>query len=411
MREICITKASAIEGLSSRLLRDAFEILTFHLTYIYNSCLQNGIFPPEWGISKVTPIPKTKVNSTRPGDWRPISQICLPGKILEKIIHAQLSHYLDINNILAENQYGFRKGLSTSITIFEVLKQLYGNWNDKVYSGCVFVDFSRAFDSIDHNILLEKLELYGLDAVPLALIRNYMSCRKQITIVNGHKSSQKTVTYGTAQGSILGPLIFILYVNDIFKSLDQDNSVFMYADDTLLISKAETIEEVTAKAEQNLKKMSNWCQTNKLSINYGKTKFMTIKHTKIPNEPELSLEEGKISTVHQYEYLVMILDDKLSMNEYLDVIWKKTNSKIGILAKIRRFISKKTAIRTYKSMIRPYLDYIDFVIDSGSADRIQRLDNLQRKAIRRIEYSIAPENRKKVEILQEEYDIEDLKLY
>ena len=204
---------------------------------------------------------------------------------------------------------------------------------------------------------------------------------------------------------------FILYVNDIFRSLDQDNSVFMYADDTLLISKAETIEEVTAKAEQNLRKMSNWGQANKLSINYGKTKFMTIKHTKIPNEPELNLEESKISMVHQYEYLGMILDDKLSMNEYLDVIWKKTNSKIGILAKIRRFISKKTPIRIiYKSMIRPHLDYIDYVIDSGSTDRIQKLDNLQRKAIRRIEYSLAPENRKKVEILQEEYNIEDLKL-
>ena len=240
-------------------------------------------------------------------------------------------------------------------------------------------------------------------------MKNYMSCRKQITIANGHNSSQKTVTYGTAQGSILGPLIFILYVNDIFKSLDQDNSVFMFADDTLLISKAETIEEVTAKAEQNLRKMSNWCQANKLSINYGKTKFMTM-HTKIPNEPELNLEQSKISTVHQYEYLGMILDDKLSMNKYLDVIWKKTNSKIGILAKIRRFISKKTAIRIYKSMIRPHLDYIDYVIDSGSADGIQKLDNLQRKAIRRIEYSLAPENRKKVEILQDEYNIDDLKL-
>ena len=96
-----------------------------------------------------------------------------------------------------------------------------------------------------------------------------MSCRKQMTVVNGYNSGQMPVTYGTAQGSILGPLIFILYVNDIFESLDQDNSVFMYTDDTLLISKAETIEEVTAKAEQKLGKMSNWCQANKLSINYG----------------------------------------------------------------------------------------------------------------------------------------------
>ena len=131
-----------------------------------------------------------------------------------------------------------------------MLKQLYDNWNDKAYSWCVFVDFSRAFESIDHSILLEKLKLYGLDTIPLTFMENYMSCRRQITTVNGHNSKQEAVTYGTAQGSILGPLIFIMYVNDIFDSLDQDNSVFMYADDTLLISKAETIEEITAKAEK-----------------------------------------------------------------------------------------------------------------------------------------------------------------
>ena len=112
-------------------------------------------------MNKVTPIPKTNVKSTRLGDWKPMSQIGLPSKLLEKIIRSQLSHYLDVNKILADKKYGFRRGPSTSITIFGVLKQLYENWNDKAYSGCALVDFSRVFDSIDHNILLEKLELYG----------------------------------------------------------------------------------------------------------------------------------------------------------------------------------------------------------------------------------------------------------
>ena len=158
VKEICITKSSAMEEINSRLLKDACEVLTFELTYIYNSCLQNGIFPRKWGISKVTPIPKTNTNSTKPADWRPIAQISLPGKLLEKIIHSQLSHYLDSNDILSMNQYGFRKGLSTNAAIFEVLKNLHQNWNDKLYSGCVFIDFSRAFDSIDHQILMEKLK-------------------------------------------------------------------------------------------------------------------------------------------------------------------------------------------------------------------------------------------------------------
>ena len=137
---------------------------------------------------------------------------------------------------------------------------------------------------------------------------------------------------------------------------------------------------------------------------------MVIKHTKSDKEPELKLDEYKINVVQQYEYLGMVLDNKLALNNYLNVIWNKTNVKIGILAKIRRSISEKTAARIYKCMIRPHLDYIDFVIESGSADRINKINNIQEKAIQRIEYCIIPENRSDVKMLQEKYGVEDLKL-
>ena len=410
IKEIDITKSSAIEGLSTRLIKDAFEVLTFELAYIYNSCLCYGIFPKAWGLSKITPIPKTKTPSTKPTDWRPISQICIAGKLLEKIIHNQLYHYLDVNNILSENQYGFRKGLSTSIAIFNVLKKLYDNWNDKNFSGCIFIDFSKAFDTIDHEILTAKFELYGLDKTSQKFMFEYMSYRKHCTTVEGHTSSNTPVTYGTAQGSILGPLIFILYVNDMFSSINQENSMFMYADDTLILTKSDDITEVTAKAEKALENVLYWCELNKLSINYQKTKYMIVKHTKSSSDPSIVLNGSKITTVNQYEYLGMLLDDKLTMNEYVDSMLKITNSKIGILAKIRRFISEKTAARIYKIMIRPHLDYIDFVVDSASAGRVKKLDNLQRKAVRRIEYCTAKENRLDYMALQDKYNIEDLRL-
>ena len=140
----------------------------------------------------------------------------------------------------------------------------------------------------------------------------------------------------------------------------------MYADDTLLVC-----DSVTIKTRLAFKSMQRWCNANKWSINFTKTKYMIIKHTKVPNEPTLIVESNNISTVNQYEYLYgMILDDKLTMNKYLNAIWKKTNSKLGILAKIRRFIVEKTAIRIYKCMIRLHLDYIDFTIDSGSHGKL-----------------------------------------
>ena len=410
VKDICITKSSAIDELNTRIVKDAFEVLTFELMYMYNACLQHGIFPKEWGESKVTPIPKTKSNSTKPGDWRPISQICIAGKLLEKIIHSQLYHYLEENKLLSENQFGFRKGLSTGLAIFDVIKQLFENWNEKQYSGCIFVDFSRAFDSIDHNILAEKLKMYGLDENSQNFMKNYMSCRKQSTIVNGSCSPQEKISYGTAQGSILGPLIFILYVNDIFMSLDNETSIHMYADDTLLMCKADDINIVTEKAQNVFKKMTAWCDANKLTINVEKTKYMVIRHTKPPQEPNFRTDDSKLSTVHHYEYLGFLLDDRLSMNDYLDVMWKETNSKLGILSKIRRFISEKTAVRIYKTMIRPHLDYIDFVVDSGSCDRVQKLDRLQKKALRRIEYCINPDDRQDTDLLMVKYNIEELRL-
>ena len=189
-------------------------------------------------------------------------------------------------------------------------------------------------------------------------------------------------TRGTAQGSILGPLIFILYVNDIFESLNPEVSTYMYADDTLLVCKANNLNEAAEKAQNALEEMVVWCEENKLSINLSKTKHIVVKYTRTDCEPQLKIDNYNIATVGSYEYLGMILDDKLTMNPYLDAMWKKANAKIGILAKIRRFITEKTAVRIYKCMVRPHLDYIDFVVDSGSADRIQRLDDLQKKATR-----------------------------
>ena len=292
-----------------------------------------------------------------------------------------------------------------------MLKNLYENWNDKNFTGCIFIDFSRAFDTIDHQILAEKLGSYGLDPISQKFMSEYMSCRKHNTTINGCKSPDTPVTYGTAQGSILGPLIFILYVNDIFTSLNKDSSVFMYADDTLILCKSDNVDCATSKAKEALGKISIWCEVNKLTINYKKTKYMLVKHTKIPVEPSLEVNGLKIATVQQYVYLGMLLDNKLTMNEYADVMWKKANAKVGILARIRRFISENSAAKIYKTMIRPHLDYIDFVINSSSVDRVKRLDTLQNKALRRIEYCMIKENRLEYSVLQKKYNIEDLRLH
>ena len=214
--------------------------------------------------------------------------------------------------------------------------------------------------------------------------------------------------YGTAQGSILGPLLFILYVNAVFNSLNVDASIYMYADDTLLICKANNVLDTTEKAQIALDRLISWCEENKLKINRKKTKYMLIKHTKVFQEPQIKMGNFKLGTVCSYEYLGVTLDDRLSMNDYLDSMWKKTNIKIKILAKKRRFITEKTAMKIYKCMIRPRMDYVDFVVESGSANRIRKLNKLKKKAVCRVEYCTVPENRKNLDVLLGKYKIESL---
>ena len=205
---IKISKYSAMGSLSSCILKDVFEVRIVELTELFNTCMDMGVFPLSWGIGEITPIPKANIHSKKPGEWRPITQIKLPGKLLERCVHHQLYNYLE-DNFLALQQHGFRPETTTSTAVFDMLKESFKYWNEKLYQTCVFIDFSRAFDCIDHNILLSKLKLYGLDEKAIAFISSYFNNRYQRTKVDGHISKLNKVTYGTAQGSILGPLIFI----------------------------------------------------------------------------------------------------------------------------------------------------------------------------------------------------------
>ena len=367
-------------------------------------------FPTEWCLGIVTPIPKVHINNKDPKNWRPISQIQLPGKILEHIVHTQLNNYLSVNNILHQNQHGFRSGKSTSTSIFDMLKILYENWNGKIVSCCVYIDFSKAFDCLDHNILLAKLKMYGLEAKSYSFMESYINNRYQCTKVNGYTSTKSKLTYGTAQGSILGPLLFILYVNDLFKEIENQKTVLMYADDTLLMNSGISVPEAIVNSQRSLDIVVNWCQLNKMTINITKTKFMIITpSTSTQNQSEhLFIKDIKLSLVHVYEYLGVLIDDKLTMNPYIDKVCVSVQKKYGILRKIRRYISEETALLIYKTMIRPHFDYGDYIIDSGIQSKIEKMERIQDRIIRTIEYKYIMEERDDIDKLKTRYNIEKL---
>ena len=406
--DIKISKSSAVDNLSSRILKDAFSVLTLELCRIYNLGIDVGVFPKDWSTGKISPIPKLNNSSTNPKDWRPITQIPLPGKIFEKILHGQIYKHFDDNNLLFNHQYGFRKEHSTSQAIFEVLKNLYGKWNEKKYSGCIYVNFSKAFETVDHAILLKKLQMYGFDNNSLTFMRNYMTTRTQTTRIGDYVSKAKDVRCGTAQGSILGPLIYIIYVNDVLGLLNDNDNLFLYADDMLIMSSHHNVEIMLRDLQRSLDKICTWCRQNKLTINESKTKYMIINNVRVEPVTKMVIDGKNLGRVSQYEYLGMIIHEKLSMDVQIDSMYKKANKKLGMMSRIRRFISTNTAVKIYKTMVRPHLEYVDFIVESGSKKAISKFTRLQERALRRIEYCGASENRRSYIELEEKFNIENL---
>ena len=275
---------------------------------------------------------------------------------------------------------------------------MYEKWNERMCTGCIFVDFSKGFETINHSILVKKLKLYGFDHPSLKLLEN---C---------HVSILKNVTCGTAQGSILGPLIYILYVHDVLSLLDRENDMFLYADDMLIMSNHVNVEVMLMDLQGKMNTINDWCLLNKLTINELKTKYMSIGNTMVEPIRKIMLNDKTLGKVTQYEYLGMIIEHKLNMDKQIESMYKKANKKLGILSKIRMFISSKTSAKIYKTMIRPHLEYVDFIIESGSKKLVSKLDRLQERTLRRIEYCKKPEKRKEYLELEKEYNIENLSI-
>ena len=390
MKDITTTKSSAYKELSSRLFKDAFMILIKELTYLYNLCFQTGIFPTEWGLAEVTPIPKVG-NLRQVKNWRPISQIKLPGKLLERIVHQQLSSHFE--QILDENQHGFGNRRSTGTAIFDVLQEIFQNWNEKAYSSCIFIDYSKAFDTIDHNILLKKLKIYWLDENSLKFLTSYLENRYQRININTLTSSYSKLRCGVPQGSIIGPLLFIIYTNDIFSELNENEKMYMYADDTLLVNKGRDEETAVQNLQSCFDKIVAWCNINRLTLNEDKTKHLCITNRKQTNAFRITTENSHLGNVDTYDYLGFSVDRKLNMNSHIDKVIKKVGFKLHTLTLMRRFITMKTALLMYKVMILPHFDYVDFVIDSAYKKHTDRLERLHKRAVRKIENTVDSENK------------------
>ena len=331
VRNINTNKSSAIPNLSSKILKDAFSVLIPKLTFLFNLSVLTKRIPKTWKSTIIVPFPKDG-NPEDPNNLRPNSLLPLPGKLLEKIIHQQLMEYLTLNNILDTNQDGFRKVFSTISTIAKVTDDIYTAMNNSQVTLAVFIDLKKAFDTINHNVLLRKLSYLGLSDNAVSWLRNYLCDRTQCTSANNLTSDPLHITCGVPQGSILGPLLFLCYINDISSSII--NSKFnLYADDTMMYISGEDINAMKPLLQEDLDTHSNWCNENCLTINTRKTKIMTFatpQKFKNLHIPSLKIGNTQLESVPDYKYHGIMLDKSLTFTKHLTDTIKMVSHKLHL---------------------------------------------------------------------------------
>ncbi len=375
-----------MDNINGQVLIDALvnPIFATEFCNIMNEMLRSGQIPDDWKISTIVPIEKVK-NAKKAEDFRPINMLPVYEKILEITVKNQINKFLNSNKVLIEEQAGFRNNFSCESALNKVLSDWKSAIEEKKIVLCVFLNFKRAFETIDREILLKKLELYGFGPDVLKFFSNYLSCRKQLTKFKKTFSNEKICDIGLPQGSVLSPLLFILYVNDV-TNVVMHSSVNLFADDTLLYVVADSLEEATLKMNEDLEKLNGWLNFNKLALNVNKTKAMIISlKSNLDTENNIvKISNEQIDYVDDFKYLGFWLDKRLDFNKHLDYIEKKMLGKYHMLKNISRKLNANNLDMLYKSLISPHIDYCSSVLFLFNDSQMEKLQKIQNRMMRLI---------------------------
>ena len=385
IRNINVLKSSGFDHLSSKVLKDAFEAIPHVLLHIMNSSIAMTSFPDEWKKATIVPIEKIP-NAPAPSDFRPISLLPLPGKLLERMVSNQMMNYLEVNNLLSEGQEGYRKHRSTIKAVSTFTDDVFKEAGKNKITAAVFIDFSKAFDCVNHPILLDKLNNLGFSGRTVNWFRSYLTHRQQRTLANGTLSSYREISCGVPQGSILGPPLFIIFVNDMTKAV-RTSKTNQYADDTVVYQSGTDPEEISRSLNEDLNRVNKWCKENKLHINCKKTKYLILGSPHNTNKcPDLNLtlDQYKLQKVTTFKYLGITLDQNLTFESHVNALLKTVRHKLFLLRTVRPNLTTFAALQIYRIMILPLLEYGNTIYGTVPAKYLKKLQTAQNSGLRAV---------------------------
>ena len=400
IRSLNSSKAHGWDGISIRMIKMCDESISPPLKIIFDTALKSGIYPDKWKRANVVPVHK-KESKNILKNYKPISLLPICGKIFEKCIYNSLYSYLESNNILSKSQSGFRKGDSCISQLLAITHEIYSNFDayPSLETRGVFLDISKAFDKVWHEGLLYKLKSYGISGPLLILIKSFLANRFQRVVLNGQSSCWKEILAGVPQGSILGPLLFLIFINDIPEGIQSNIKIF--ADDTSIFSVMKNSISASATLNEDLLLISKWAYSWKMSFNPDPSKQATeIVFSKKQSNiqlPALIFNNNILKPSDSHKHLGLILDKKLNFKNHLSEKISKANKGLGVIKRLYKFLPRASLVNIYRAFVRPNLDYGDIIYNNSSnATFSQMIESVQYNAALAITGAIRGTSREKL---------------
>ena len=361
------------------------DSIAIPLAEIINCSFNTGIFPEALKIAKVIPIYK-KGERDNLTNYRPISILPYFSKIFEKIMYTRLYDFTIKTNILFPSQHGFQSGHSPYMSLLSMQDKISNAIDNNEYSLGIFFDLAKAFDTVNHNILLSKLNNYGIRGLQLSWFSSYLDRRQQCVETNGKRSAHKIVQHGVPQGSNLGPLLFLLYINDL-PTVSNRLFFILFADDTNVFFSHKCLETLFQLVNEELAHIAEWFNANKLSLNLDKTNYILFKSyrkTIPPGNHKLNINGTTLSEVSSTKFLGVYVDCHLTWEKHIANIASKISRNIGVIARTAQILPRSIRTKLYYSLIYPYISYCNIVWASTYKSRLYRLEILQKRVVRLI---------------------------